>query len=155
MIAMTQDPTSPMSAIHWVLTLAGVWLATSSANAIPPASPELDRTGLEALTAELRRKGINDTEGSAVLAALLHALGISPADRSYNYRQNYPHLPDVDAVARKIDQRCAQVTLTIVPKTGRRTPVSIDGRYCRDLQRLYLWEVVPGKDGNESPEGRL
>lgn len=139
---MTRTIELPMALTGLLMTFAGACLATS-AGATTPASPELDRTSRDALIAELERSGIDGTASSAVLIALERVLGMSAADRTYGYRERYPQLPDVDAAARKVDDKCVHATLIVRPKAEPRTPVPVDGYYCLDQKTPRLWRERP------------
>lgn len=114
-------------------------LVPTSGNALSPLSPQLDQASRLALVKALSKHGISEVASSAVLVSLLAVLGPEPAARQYQYREPYPHLPNVDADASVADPACVRIHLTAWPKPGQ--PVILRGTYCLTDQAAYTWSA--------------
>jgi len=116
-------------------------LAPAAALAVRPMTPNLERESREALVEALGKAGIPETGSSAVLVALERVLGVEPANRDYRYREPYPQLPVVDAVAVPAEAGCAKVDLTASPKAEPRRQVRLSGVYCLAEAATYTWRA--------------
>lgn len=123
------------------LAVAASFGAMSTAGAIVPQSPSLERESRERLDRELDGAGIGEVARSAVMVTLFGALGAEPSDGEYRYREAYPQLPDVDAVARPVRPNCTAVALTVMPKAERARAVNVNGLYCITDREKYVWQI--------------
>lgn len=119
------------------------------AGAVVPQSPSLERESRERLDRELDGAGIGEVARSAVMVTLFGALGAEPTDGQYRYREPYPQLPDVDAVARPVRPNCTAVALTVMPKAERAGVVIVNGLYCIADREKYVWQIHSLKVGRD------
>lgn len=102
-------------------------------------SPSLDVPGETAIVRTLVKAGIPEVGKSAVLISALTVLGPSAASRRYRYREPYPHLPDVDAIAIPYGPACSWVALVVRPKKG--PAVELRGRFCLADAKRMIWTL--------------
>ena len=115
--------------------------------AVTPMSPKLDAVATKQTVDALMRAGLTEVATSSVLRSLEQVIGIGDEERTFEYREPYDHLAQVDAASKFARENCIKTDLTIWMRKQPDKRVTLVGVFCKAdpmaMDGDYRW-TTPG-----------